>query len=66
MSRKADYFENDEYAVSSAVGHLLEIVVPPTHDVKKGKWTFKNLPVIPPHFDLSPIERSCKSVLRRC
>jgi DNA topoisomerase III len=60
MSRKADYFENDEYAVSSAVGHLLEIVVPATHDVKKGKWTFKHLPVIPPHFDLAPIERSAK------
>jgi DNA topoisomerase-3 len=60
MSRKADYFENDEFAVSSAVGHLLQIVVPPEHDVKKGKWTFKHLPVIPPHFDLSPIERSAK------
>jgi DNA topoisomerase-3 len=60
MSRKNDYFENDEYAVSSAVGHLLEIVVPPSHDVKKGKWTFKQLPVIPPHFDLAPIERSAK------
>jgi DNA topoisomerase III len=60
MSRKNDYFENDEYAVSSAVGHLLELVVPPSHDVKKGKWTFKHLPVIPPHFDLSPIERSEK------
>ena len=60
MSRKADHFENDEYVVSSAVGHLLEIVVPPTHDVKKGKWTFKHLPVIPPHFDLAPIERSAK------
>jgi len=60
MSRKGDYFENDEYAVSSAVGHLLELVVPESHDVKKGKWTFKQLPVIPPHFDLSPIERSEK------
>src|SRR4029079_1266612 len=60
MSRKGDYFENDEYAVSSAVGHLLELVVPESHDVKKGKWTFKQLPALPPHFDLSPIERSEK------
>jgi DNA topoisomerase-3 len=32
--------------------------VPEEYDVKKGKWTFKHLPVIPPHFDLAPIERS--------
>jgi len=55
-----DYFENDDYVISSAVGHLLELIVPEEFDVKKGKWTFKCLPVIPPHFDLQPIERSEK------
>ena len=44
--------------LSSAVGHLLELTLPPEHDVKKGKWSFAHLPVIPPHFDLAPIERS--------
>ena len=53
-----DYFENDQFVISSAVGHLLELIVPEQFDVKKGKWTFKCLPVIPPHFDLQPIERS--------
>jgi DNA topoisomerase-3 len=53
-----DYFENDSYVISSAVGHLLELIVPEEFDVKKGKWTFKCLPVIPPHFALQPIERS--------
>jgi len=53
-----DYFENDQYVISSAVGHLLELIVPEEFDVKKGKWTFKCLPIIPPHFDLQPIERS--------
>jgi DNA topoisomerase-3 len=55
-----DYFENDEYVISSAVGHLLELIVPEEFDVKKGKWTFKCLPVIPPHFALQPIERNAK------
>src|SRR5580700_9806726 len=55
-----DYFENDEFVVSSAVGHLLELIVPEQFDVKKGKWTFKCLPVIPPHFGLQPIERNEK------
>jgi DNA topoisomerase-3 len=58
FTRKGDYFESNEYVLSSAVGHLLELVVPEAHDVKKGKWSFKHLPVIPPHFDLSPIERN--------
>jgi DNA topoisomerase III len=58
FTRKGDYFESDEYVLSSAVGHLLELVLPEAHDVKRGKWSFKHLPVIPPHFDLSPIERS--------
>src|ERR1044071_3806220 len=58
FTRKGDYFESDEYVLSSAVGHLLELTLPPEHDVKKGKWSFAKLPVIPPHFDLAPIERS--------
>src|SRR5258708_17281940 len=58
FARKADYFESDDYVLSSAVGHLLELVLPEEHDVKKGKWSFAKLPVIPPHFDLSPIEKS--------
>src|SRR5204863_3487865 len=58
FTKKADYFENDRYVISSAVGHLLELVVPEKYDVKKGKWSFARLPVIPPHFDLAPIERS--------
>ncbi len=53
-----DYFENDEYVISSAVGHLLTIVPPEGVEAARGKWTFKCLPVIPPHFDLEPIEKT--------
>ena len=56
--RKGEYYESDAYVLSSAVGHLLELVVPEEFDVKKGKWSFARLPVIPPHFELSPIERN--------
>jgi DNA topoisomerase-3 len=58
FARKGDYFESDAYVLSSAVGHLLELAVPEAHDVKRGKWSFKHLPVLPPHFDLAPLERS--------
>ena len=53
-----DYFESEHYVVSSAVGHLVEIKAPEEFDVKRGKWSFANLPVIPPHFDLNPIDKS--------
>src|SRR3990167_6701292 len=58
FTRKGEYFESDKYVLSSAVGHLLELTLPPEHDVKKGKWSFANIPVVPPHFDLAPIEKS--------
>ena len=58
FTRKGDYFESERYVLSSAVGHLLELVVPDQYDVKRGKWSFKQLPVIPPHFDLAPLEKS--------
>ncbi len=53
-----EYFESETYVVTSAVGHLLEIKAPEEFDVKRGKWSFANLPVIPPHFDLNPIDKS--------
>ena len=58
FSKSEDYFENDEYVISSAVGHLLTIIPPPGVEAVRGKWTFKCLPVIPPHFDLEPIEKT--------
>ena len=58
FTRKGDYYESEDYVLSSAVGHLLELALPEKYDVKKGKWSFAKLPVIPPHFDLAPIERS--------
>lgn len=58
FQKHQDYFENDEYIISSAVGHLLTIVPPEGVEATRGKWTFKCLPVIPPHFDLEPIEKN--------
>src|SRR6516225_6082519 len=58
FKKQDDYYESDEFVLSSAVGHLLELVPPEGVEAARGKWTFKCLPVIPPHFDLQPIERS--------
>lgn len=54
------YFENEQYIITSAVGHLVEIAAPEKYEVKRGKWSFKNLPVVPPKFDVRPIEKNKK------
>ncbi|QJC58159.1 DNA topoisomerase 3 [Polaromonas vacuolata] len=53
-----EYFESEEWLVTSAVGHLVEIQAPEEFDVKRGKWSFANLPVIPPFFDLKPMDKT--------
>ncbi|MFX1673792.1 DNA topoisomerase III [Paraburkholderia sp. A2WS-5] len=58
FTKHDEYFESDDYVLSSAVGHLLEIAAPEEYEVKRGKWSFAHLPVIPPHFDLNPIAKS--------
>jgi len=58
FTRKGEYFESDDYVLSSAVGHLLELAVPEEFDVKRGKWSFAHLPVIPPRFELAPLEKT--------
>jgi DNA topoisomerase III len=58
FTKHDEYFESDQYVLSSAVGHLVEIAVPEEYDVKRGKWTFTHLPMIPPHFALNPIAKT--------
>ncbi len=58
FEKHAEHFESERFVVTSAVGHLVEIAAPEEYDVKRGKWSFANLPVVPPHFDLAPIDKS--------
>ena len=56
FTKHEGYFESDEYVLSSAVGHLVEIFA--EDDPKRGKWSFTHLPVIPQEFALQPIAKS--------
>ena len=58
IPKNGDFFENDEWVISSAVGHLVELCLPGEMDKKRGKWSFANLPIIPDEFDLKPIEKN--------
>jgi len=58
FEKHEEHFENERYVVTSAVGHLVEIQAPEEFDVKRGKWSFAHLPVIPPYFDLKPVDKT--------
>src|SRR5438128_224453 len=58
VKKEGDHFESERYVISSALGHLVELALPSELDVKRGKWSFANLPIIPDEFQLKPIEKT--------
>ncbi|PYJ69142.1 MAG: DNA topoisomerase III, partial [Verrucomicrobia bacterium] len=61
-----DYYENDKYLISWAVGQLFELAVPASMK-EQDKWDMKKLPIMPAEFDLEPAEKmgGRVNVLRR-
>jgi len=56
IPKKGDHYENDEYVISSAVGHLVGLLMPEDIDKKKyGFWRLETLPIIPDEFELQPL-----------
>ncbi len=59
IPKKGEHYENDEYVISYALGHLVELEMPEDIDKKKyGFWRLETLPIIPDKFGLKPIEQS--------
>jgi DNA topoisomerase-3 len=59
IPKKGEHYENDEYVISFALGHLVELEMPEDIDKKKyGFWRLETLPIIPEKFGLKPIEDS--------
>lgn len=65
------YWESDDYIVTFAVGHLLELVAPEDIDAKYKRWTLDTLPILPERFPLKPKEgtrdrlRTIKKLIHR-
>src|SRR5919197_4607636 len=51
-----DYFENEKYLISWAVGHLFELAVPASMK-EQDKWDMKKLPIMPTEFELEPADK---------
>jgi DNA topoisomerase-3 len=59
----SDYLESDQFVVSWAVGHLVELAEPEDYDAKYKLWSLNRLPIIPDQFALKPIEGRGKKQL---
>lgn len=53
-----EHFESDEYVVTSAVGHIVELCMPEDYDKRDAFWRLANLPILPETFKLKPIEKT--------
>ena len=58
FEKKDNFFENDKFVISSAVGHLVELIPPSALEKTRGKWSFANLPILPEEFETRPIEKN--------
>ena len=56
FEKKKDFFENDRYVISSAVGHLVGLQMPTTAEGKSLPWKFEVLPILPERFQLEAID----------
>ena len=56
---RAEFFEVDDFIITSAVGHLVELCLPNKMTGGKGlSWKLEALPIIPEEFELQPVARS--------
>lgn len=60
-SKKGEGFlEGNEYIVTWALGHLVELGAPEKYDEKYKSWNMEDLPMIPPKVTLDIIKKSSK------
>lgn len=54
VPRRGDGFENDRYAITWCIGHLVELDEPASYDARWKPWRLDVLPMLPAEFRLTP------------
>jgi DNA topoisomerase-3 len=57
------YLESDDYVITWAVGHLVELAEPDDYDERFKKWRMADLPIVPEEFRLRPRDAKSKKQL---
>src|SRR5438477_3310732 len=63
FAKSETYLESDEYVITWAVGHLVELAQPEDYDEKLKKWRMADLPIVPDDFRLKPRDSKSKKQL---
>jgi DNA topoisomerase-3 len=63
FAKNETYFESDDYVITFAVGHLVELINPEDYDEKLKKWRMADLPIVPEEFKLQPRDAKAKKQL---
>jgi len=64
FQNKETHYESDDYVVTYAVGHLLELINPEDYDEKLKKWRMADLPIIPDEFRVRPRDKKAEKQLK--
>jgi DNA topoisomerase III len=64
FQNKDTHYESDDYVVTYAVGHLLELINPEDYDEKLKKWRMADLPIIPDEFRVRPRDKKAEKQLK--
>jgi DNA topoisomerase-3 len=64
FAKEETHYESDDYIVTFAVGHLVQLVDPEEYDEKLKKWRMADLPIVPDEFKLAPRDAKAKKQLR--
>ncbi len=52
FKNQKEWLESEEYVVTWAVGHLVQLAEPDEYDPKFKRWRMEDLPIVPEHFKL--------------
>src|ERR671939_398058 len=63
FAKSETHLESDEYVITWAVGHLVELAQPEDYDEKLKKWRMADLPIVPDDFRLKPRDAKSKKQL---
>src|SRR5438067_8627193 len=62
---EAHFLESDDYVITWAVGHLVQLADPEEYDEKWKRWRMADLPIVPPNgFKLVPRDAKSKKQLK--
>src|SRR5205814_7262143 len=63
FAKSEGLLESDDYVITWAVGHLVQLADPEEYDEKFKKWKMADLPIVPDDFHLVPRDAKSKKQL---